>query len=537
MNEHYYRDNPHGPGGFGDVSDAQALLNGNGPPLGLLGNRVLRFVGDEPRILIGGAGSSKFARQGIYTALSPAVHSMFTLDVGGQYHNVTHHAHLAMRRESYCINPKRLGRYGLNHPTNPLAFLKDDEHLFSNALLAGGWLIPNEKHAHENSWVGEEGARWVMSLLLILSLTSGASLPKLWRMINAFDSDDEYIKRVGREVMGLPYDVGETVLEIYTKKKTSEREYGAVMGHIKDKLLVLADPLIAESLEGESDYLPKLADANAKVSINLIIPPEMTEKWSFLARLVVGAAMVHCQRANNGTRPLFNLDEAATMKGAAFVKTAVSVNRKYHDTQLVYQSLGQIEQHFGPAGAQEILSSCGIQQFPGGGIRDNKTAEYIERKVGRVSAELIDPERVAHHQFEAGERMRDAFWFQKNPITAIRRARHEKAMMHEHRHIGRAAMDAAEAQRMSTDKQLVFAPGLGIPPLLADKLPPYWLNPAMAGKYAPDPLYPPIDRVRIAGRFGARTRKFMSVAVPAHLSDWPNVAHGELNYVDGYKTW
>jgi hypothetical protein len=84
----------------------------------------------------------------------------------------------------------------------------------------------------------------------------------------------------------------------------------------------------------------------------------------------------------------------------------------------------------------------------------------------------------------------------------------------------------------------VFSPGAGIPPVLANKLPAYWQNPAMAGKYAPDPLFPPLDRVQIQHRvWGKQTKRFIRKTVPDKLAHWPNHINGEIAYVQGYKTW
>ena len=88
------------------------------------------------------------------------------------------------------------------------------------------------------------------------------------------------------------------------------------------------------------------------------------------------------------------------------------------------------------------------------------------------------------------------------------------------------------------EQVLVLTPGLGLPPLLADKLLPYWENPAMAGRFGPDPLFPPLDRVTIQRRFwGKTTRRFIRQPVPKRLADRPNHINGEIAYVQGYKTW
>jgi type IV secretion system protein VirD4 len=124
-----------------------------------------------------------------------------------------------------------------------------------------------------------------------------------------------------------------------------------------------------------------------------------------------------------------------------------------------------------------------------------------------------------------------------DPYSEAATEAHEAAQSWRQKKAGRDLLDPAEILRLK-EQLLVIAPGSGVHPVLADKLPPYWLHPAMVGRFAPDPLFPPMDRVTIRHHFwGKRTRKFITQPVPDKLAHWPNHQNGTVSYVQGYKTF
>jgi hypothetical protein len=141
------------------------------------------------------------------------------------------------------------------------------------------------------------------------------------------------------------------------------------------------------------------------------------------------------------------------------------------------------------------------------------------------------------HNFKAEAMAFNALFEGHDPLRAAHDFCFEKELSTRRRKMGRYVLDPTEILSQK-DKVLIVAPGAGVPPILADKLPPYWTNPAMAGRYGPDPLFPPLDRVTIRHPFwGKIRRKFIRKDVPSHLAHLPNHSNGEIAYVQGYKTW
>ncbi len=148
-----------------------------------------------------------------------------------------------------------------------------------------------------------------------------------------------------------------------------------------------------------------------------------------------------------------------------------------------------------------------------------------------------DPMAQADRAFHAENAQREAMWNGANPIDSARKYEHEICQSQTRRQAGRYAIDPAEMMRLK-DQLLILTPGLGLPPILADKMPPYFKNAAMAGRYGPDPLFPPLNRVTINRRFwGQTTRRFIRENVPEHLANMPNHINGQIAYVERYRTW
>ena len=538
ITEAHYRQYLYGSARLGTMRDAQHLTVGGGP-IGVLGNTVLRRRLDEPTLIIGGAGSGKGASLGLYQPVHPSTGSFLLLDMGGQYMSTTWHYNLAMQREAYALNVEGVSAYpDINHKLNLWGILKpDDPLLLDNARRIAAMAIRN-KSTGDNAWVDKGAMRWLGRILAGLVVNEGRVTPaRLWAHLNQLEVDNGYFQTWSKQFEPFGGDLYSTLVEIYNKKNFSEKEYGAIMGMIRDDLDWLASPAVAESVSGDEDYLAYLADPHKKVGIYYALKGGSGKLMESLTRMVVGIGKLHCMRAVSGVRPLFYLEEAATCGSADFIKELVSECRKYIDVVLVYQSQGQLVHLFGKAGAQEIQESCGMQIILGGGIRDIESARRYADMVGKMTLEMDDPMAQAERAYLAESARQNALWRGGNPLDAEREFQHQQAQSGRRRQTGRYAIDPAEIMRLN-QQVLIFTPGAGVLPILANKLPPYWKNPAMAGRYGPDPLFPPLDSVMVQHRFwGARQKRFIREPVPQDLAHWPNHINGEIAYVKGYKTW
>ncbi|VAW44563.1 hypothetical protein MNBD_GAMMA03-673 [hydrothermal vent metagenome] len=539
MNKDFYRQYAYGSTQLATEQDAQILSKGTGP-IARLGNTIIRFRPQEPCIIFGGAGSGKGANLGIYQFVHPTTGSFFTLDNSGQSFSTTWHWNVKANREVYAINAQGCGAYPeINHPVNLWGILKDDENLFEFAELIAEMSLTESDSKGENAWVGENAQRWVSGIFMVLVLINGRVTPEsFWELVNQFDSgDDEVFKTWARSAEGMPHNIYSTLVEILRKKHGSEKEYGAIMGKIKSNFNYLSSRKVAQSLSGDVDYLEFLGDPNKKVGIYLIIRAGSAKAQKSLICQAIGIAQLHCIRANKGAKPLFYIEEANTCGAAECIKEGVSQFRKFFFTVLVYQSHGQLTHLFGASGAQEIMDSCGMQIYLGGGIRDPKSARRLSDAIGKTTIYIDNPMEQADRRFKAEAIMKKVLFEGEDPIEAAKIYQHEISQSYQQKQIGRDAIDPAELMRFQNEV-VILTPSLGLDPIVAQKLPFYWLNRAMAGRYAPDPLHPPLDSVTIQRRyFGSTTRRFIRQPVPEHLAHMPNHISGEIFYVQGFKTW
>lgn len=538
FDDDFYRRFEGGSTRLGGDNDAQYLAQGGGPVAHAV-HDIIRFQAEQPTIIFGGAGSGKFANLGAYQLVHPSTGSFFILDVGGQYMSTTWHYNLKMGREAYAINPHGASSYpDINHPVDLFGFLKVGKRLFDDSKAVADMALTESENEGENAWVRQGAGRWLTRILTSAVRLEGRVTPqRLWQLINTIDTDDDFLKKWGRACEGLPNDEHATFVEIYRKKNTSQKEYGAIMGKIKDDLDWLSSSDVAASISGDIDYLSLLGDPKKKVGIYYVIRGGSTKEMLSLTRMVVGIAQLACVRAMKGALPIFYLEEAATCGKAEFIRKSVSEYRKYFIVILVYQSQGQLILLFGKAGAQEITESCGMQVFPGGGIRSIDSAKNIAESAGRKTIDVEIPMAQADRAFRAQSATWQAYWQDMDMMEAERNYEHEVMQSQQHGKKSRYAIDPAELMRLKNEV-LILTPGMGLQPILADKLLPYWENPAMAGRYGPDPLFPPLNRVIISRRFwGKTTRRFIREDVPAHLAHLPNHINGEIAYVKGYRTW
>ena len=535
----HHLDHPYGSSRLASEDELRPLTRGRSPIV-RLGNTVIRFPRGVPVYVQGGAGSGKYSNLGSRVLADPANGSVFVLDIGGQYFSTSWHWNLALKREAYALNPFGCGAYpSINHPVNLWGILKDGPYLVDDAKRIARMGVTQTKAGGDNSWVGNEGVRWVKSLLIFLVLANGRATPaSFWHLLNAIRSDDEAFKTFTRRAQVMTYGVYATLIEIYEKKHEAPREFGAVFGNLLDSFDWLSSPQVAASVSGDEDYLSDLTDPNRNVVIYFVIPGGSAKDNESLTRMAVVSAQLHCVRANNGHTPLFYLEEAAVCGPAEFLLSAASEFRKYADTVFVYQSYGQPVANFGKAGAQTLFESCGLQVYLGGGVRDIDSAQRLARTLGKTTISVNDPMVQARHAHQAEEAALDRLYRGDDPIRSLDRYDYERAQSQRQRKMGRDLIDPAEMMSLK-DQVLIVSPGSGVPPILADKLLPYWKSPAMAGRYGPDPAHASdLTRVTIPRRLlGSTQRKFIRRPAPAHLAHWPNHISGEIAYVRGFRTW
>ncbi|OPB28354.1 Ti-type conjugative transfer system protein TraG [Bartonella sp. WD12.1] len=125
------------------------------------------------------------------------------------------------------------------------------------------------------------------------------------------------------------------------------------------------------------------------IDIFLNIPSKILKSYPGVGRILVGSFLKAMEAANGhyAKRVLFVLDEIDLLGYMNILEEARDRGRKYGiSLMLFYQSVGQIERHFGYAGAMAWFESCAFVSYAA--IKDIKTAKNISESCGKMTIEV-----------------------------------------------------------------------------------------------------------------------------------------------------
>ena len=183
--------------------------------------------------------------------------------------------------------------------------------------------------------------------------------------------------------------------------------------------------------------------AYGAIDVFLNLNTETVKTYPGLARVIVGALINALMQANGAhkERVLFLLDEVNLLGTMQTLETARDEGRKYGVMlMMVYQSIGQLERHFGRDGKAAWFESASFIAFAA--VNDLQSAKEVSERCGQMTIEVEGSSRSVGLIGETGaDRTTTSRSYQKRPLL----------MPHE------------VMQDMRTDEQIVFVAGR--PPL------------------------------------------------------------------------
>ncbi|WP_406604500.1 Ti-type conjugative transfer system protein TraG [Bartonella gliris] len=150
------------------------------------------------------------------------------------------------------------------------------------------------------------------------------------------------------------------------------------------------------------------------IDIFLNIPSKILKSYPGVGRILVGSFLKAMESANGdyAKRVLFVLDEIDLVGYMNILEEARDRGRKYGiSLMLFYQSVGQIEHHFGPSGAIAWFESCAFISYAA--IKDIKTAENISKACGKMTIEVQGSSKTLG---TAGTKGTESLSFQQRPL-------------------------------------------------------------------------------------------------------------------------
>lgn len=150
----------------------------------------------------------------------------------------------------------------------------------------------------------------------------------------------------------------------------------------------------------------------------LNIPASILRSYPGIGRVIIGAlinAMIQADGAF-GHRALFMLDEVDLLGYMRVLEEARDRGRKYGiSLMLMYQSVGQLERHFGKDGATSWLDGCAFASYAA--IKALDTARNVSAQCGELTVEVKASSRnLGWDSRNGGTRKSESVNFQRRPL-------------------------------------------------------------------------------------------------------------------------
>lgn len=155
-----------------------------------------------------------------------------------------------------------------------------------------------------------------------------------------------------------------------------------------------------------------------KNDVFINIPASILRSYPGIARVIIGS-LINAMVQADGTfkrRALFMLDEVDLLGYMRVLEEARDRGRKYGiSMMLMYQSVGQLERHFGRDGATSWIDGCAFASYAA--IKALDTARSVSAQCGEMTVEVKRGSRViGWSPKNAGSRLSESVNLQRRPL-------------------------------------------------------------------------------------------------------------------------
>jgi len=367
------------------------------------------FNGQGNLLTVGGSRSGKGASVVMQNFLLDWYKgSMVVIDPKGEYAAVSAKYNKEVRnRKTYIIDPwgtqnnenVEHGIQGVNF--NPLDLLDpESEDVIDDCDMIAEMLVPNDKSSSKDSHWEDKARQWISSYLLHIVTFDGyrkQDAVTLHTLRSLFKRPQASLKsenldgtnfevfaemQVNDACNGLIIESGKEFMSIWEQEEN--REAQSILSTVQRALDVFKSPALAKNMQySELDILDF---ANTPMTIYITIPPDRLETHYTWLRLLIGSFIKKVQRSRSqggGNRVLMILEEFYSLGYISMIDKAMGLMPGY-DLQLwpVLQDLNQLKKAYGESW-ETFVANTAVQSFLG--IRDNFTAEYVSKKLGKFT--------------------------------------------------------------------------------------------------------------------------------------------------------
>ncbi|MEO1046389.1 MAG: type IV secretory system conjugative DNA transfer family protein [Pseudomonadota bacterium] len=496
--------------------------------VGFAGNRPIYWNGAGGALLIAGARSGKLRDVlGYNICAGTYAHSMLVLDMKGELAAISQDQTKAGK---HCLYWNPAGLHGLpQHRINPVDYIrKDSPTLVSDVKVFCQNFFPKSGGDNSEYFDSRAQAFGEAVILTITYLDEVLTLPRLYEVLNLIPGNSEEWMNFAYDMHQCGFPIAKAVEEeIAASRDSSSNGFQGILGTIMKGIASLSDPALMVSVS--PPFTASMADmcGSKPTHVNLMPPAEFIESWSPVIKALFVAGMIYKSRAPQAKPQTWIIDECAQLGAFPLVTRMFTYGAGIGIRPwAIYQSLDQLKAT-GPEAQNIIPASAACQSWFG--VRDYPTAKRLSDMLGSETLEYNESlsQRRANLSYQQSI---DALLTGGDPIEAsLHLAHYDQASRHRSKQ-QRLLRSPDEILNMPEGKQFIFADGLDHP-AYADRKP-YYEQRFMAGRYHPNPYYPPLDRVRVKALIGHKWLRVRKSPVPSRYAGYPQYAGGQWSFVD-----
>ncbi|MDF1722445.1 MAG: type IV secretory system conjugative DNA transfer family protein [Minwuia sp.] len=315
--------------------------------------------------------------------------------------------------------------------------------------------------------------------------------------------------------------------EIASSRDDNTGGFKGIMGEITHAFNCLSDPdLMASVSPPFTASMAQMCESDQTYQFYLMPPGDMVEAWAPVLKSFFVNARTYKSRAPAAPRQTWILDEIGNLGSfplamKLFTRDAGLGIRPWG----FWQSTEQMKS-LAPGAEKIIPASAALQNWFG--VRDDSTAIALSQRLGFETLRYADDERRVRAEHSKRHAAMAAFTG-RNPFGAAMEAAHHAKLADLPALKQRALMTQDEVLGLPQNKQIIFADGLAHP-ILADRVQ-YYELPFMAGRYHPNPYFPPKDRVQIMTPRGQQWRPVVVEPVPKRFAHYPQYRDGRWSRI------
>jgi len=453
--------------------------------------------------------------------------SMVILDIKGELAAISQDQ---TPDRKFCLywNPQEL--HGLpQHRINPLGHLhKNSRTLISDMkVFAENALSPSG--SAQSIYFEGRAREFIEAIGLTIALCDGVlSYPALYRAINLLVAGGEAWLDFAFEMSEANVEfVRRIEAEIAAAREDSSGGFKGIIGEISRAFACLSDPDLMSSVSPPySTNLNQIFETDQSYQLYLMPPGELVTAWASIIKSFIVAIRTLKARAPAAPRITIVLDEIGNLGAfplalGLFTRDAGLGIRPWGFWQSTAQmkSLG--------SGAETIIpASSALQNWFG--VRDDITAKALSARLGSETLQYVDEQR-RETALHAKRKAAQAVFCGEDPFKTAMELAHHARMAELPALKQRALRTQDEILGLPSDKQIIFADGL-THPILADRIP-YYQQPFMAGRYHPNPYFPPGTHVQVRSQRGYAWRPVITEPVPKAFAHYPQYVDGIWSYI------